>query len=545
MIVRRNRAGVLIRLEPGRLTASMVREGAVVRSVEEHLSAGEWAGHWESGLRSLAEPLDRVLTRVRASSRDRAVVLFESPQATAELMEVPARGAEAISAARLAVSERLGLMADSPCIAVRPMGEVGSSDGGRRTQLLVVACDEVQLGRVSDWLSGSSLGVVSMTPSAGPMLLVTARMLRESAASSEDLRVFIMERHRTVVGTVRDRQIQMLRSFEVGVHHIVEAMVRASGINDVSRSGNIAPDKALEMLKRCGLPHAGSDPNDYGDLEPRSILPLIQPVLQRLYVELKQSFRLGGRQGKASGAVLHMYGEGAQIAGIADAIGESLNVEIDAPTGVAESFGPAALFASEGAAALKLTTSAAQVKAANRRVRSAALVGAGLGLGLVGLQMAATSVKLRQVDEAMARNGSAIEQAQQFRLTSVSAAEHRAKVSTAMDIVEKYGGNQPDWQGCLTELALAAHDRVKLIEIRGGVEDREPVIVVSGLSDASEDGASLTKFIETLTSSPFIRSVDVVSRRLVDVDEAQSHQFRLRVRLIGIDFVHLHEEAAQ
>ena len=539
------KAKILIGLEPGRLTVSVVRGGAIVRTSSEHLSPVDWAGHWEQGLRTLHEPLERAMARVRAEPGDRAVILFESPQSTAEMMEVPARGSEAVHAARLAISDRVQVAADSPCIAVRALGEVSDSAGVRRSQLIVVASEESVVQRLTEWAERVSLRVIGIVPASGALLSKLADDAARHLSRGEDARLFAIDRHRTVVVSVREGRMQVLRTFEVGVQHIVESLVKGSQSSEAGRAAGITPDRAYELLMQHGLPHSANESANYGELDMRSVLPLLQPVLQRLYVELRQSFRLSGRHVSTSGVVLKMAGAGCEIPGLSAIIADALNVEVETIEGSSADALASAWLSSKAATSLRLTSLMTLHEQTVTRVRKCSLIGAGLGVALLGGQIAWTGMQMRAIDTAHVAGEADLDRCELFAVMSSEAATTKLDIVKARGIIDQYRGNQPDWQACLTEVALAGEARVGLIELRGMIEDRTPVIVVSGVADAGNEGADLNEFIRVLTASALVRNVEVVSRRLMEVDGHESHQFRLRIVLESVDFTRLHAEVLQ
>src|SRR5690606_4687241 len=99
----------------------------------------------------------------------------------------------------------------------------------------------------------------------------------------------------------------------------------------------------------------------------RAVLPLLQPVLQRIFVELKQSFRKVLREGRDGQTLIEMSGPGAVIEGLDAAIARAVDAEILRPTGPMGEQGASETWADWASDRLLLHTPA---EMADRRCRS-------------------------------------------------------------------------------------------------------------------------------------------------------------------------------
>ncbi|RMH14685.1 MAG: hypothetical protein D6695_00545 [Planctomycetota bacterium] len=525
----------MISLEPGLLVGQVVRGVRVVRSQQASLGVSDWSSVWENELESLDGALERLVARLGIPPQTEAQVICEAPDSMTEFQSISARQSEAITAARLAVAERMSMSVDSPCIAVHPLARAKGEDGRPMTQVIVTAIEETTLEHIYRWVERAGLCCGGCVPASAVMLERVAARLK--ADSSRDcLHVLHVGRCRSVVGSGSENGIQLLRTFEVGVAHLVEAVVRASQLAESGKATPLNFEKAQAILFESGLPTPEAEFGEGCGLEARTVLPLLQPVLQRISVEVKQSFRRVARSRRLSEIPITLTGPGALIERLGQCLSNMVDMEVHAAATRSEVVSAEETWVASSRSSLVLRTTRHEAERAGSQLRRAAIAGAIATSMLVGGQALLQTQTMGQLHAAIDAQSSTLAEVRAFRSLCEQASSTSQSIETARSIVADFVGEQPDWSAAITEVALAARDRVILTDLRADIESGRSAMLLSGTADASEkaEESPLSDFLESLRSSPFVEDVEVVSRRLIEIDDQALYQFRVNVELIGM-----------
>ncbi|KAA0215995.1 MAG: hypothetical protein DYG94_09890 [Leptolyngbya sp. PLA3] len=519
---------VLITLEPGMLVGRVLRGVRVVRTHHASFGQADWAAIWENNLADLDEALGRIVARLGLSPGSEACVVFESAGALAEFQSIGAGGFEATAAARLAAAERLGVSADSACLAVRRLGRAVGEDGRAKTQFIVAGAGENELQKVYRWAERAHLRCRGAVPTSAMMLDALATRLL-GWRGDEDLNLCHIDRCRSVVGSGSRRGITMLRTFEVGLTHLCEAVIRAGASLEGGRGGGIAFDRAQAVLIEKGLPQAGQVFDEESGLASRAVLPYLQPVLQRIFVELKQSFRKALREGQDGQVRIEVSGPGATIGGLDVAIARALDAEVVYLNGAMGEQGVSETWADWASDRLLLHTAAEMAERRGRVLRRAAIAGALVAGCVVGAEAMVQAHQISSLKGQIGDNAARVSEVRQFGTMCQSAVRLETQIDTARDLISSFQGDQPAWSALLREIALSAEGKVVLTEIRGVSDEKNASVVIAGLADAAVEPSPLSELIGQLQASALVGEVQVVSRRLIELDDKTSHQFRLQI----------------
>lgn len=535
---------VLISLEPGMLVGRVLRGVRVVRTHHSTFGVADWASLWEQDLQSLDETLQRMVTRLGVAPGSHACVIFEAPGAVVEYQSIATGAREAVAAARQGVAERLGIAPDSPCIGVRKLTRAKDGEGRAVTQLLAAGVHEAELLKVYRWVGRAGLQCSGAVPTSAALLDGLATRLLSSKDPTPTY-VFHIDRCRSALGSGNAQGITMLRAFDVGLVHMVEAVIRAASSSESGPAKAMSFDRAQAILLETGLPRNSASFESQSGLSVRAVMPTLQPVLQRFSVELKQSLRRVLRDNQFRGVRVLMSGPGAGIPGIDLALGESLEIDLIPAADGNTSRSIAETWADSSTNDLVLRTLAHEVERRNGMLRRAAMAGALLAAAFVGGEALLQTHRLRRVEREIASRAVQVEQVRQLRDLCERARTLEGSISTARDIIGTFVGDQPDWSTSLHEVALAARGLVSLTEIRAEAERNGAFLTIAGLAPASEADSPLNSFLEQLRSSALVEDVEVASRRLIEMDEENLHQFRLKVRLVCTPEQQIHEEDGQ
>lgn len=198
-------------------------------------------------------------------------------------------------------------------------------------------------GALVDLVESCGLSVETLIPEDAVFLADEARRTFQYRSDKMIARLFIGQ-HRSWLFAQENGRLEMFRTIGLGLKHLVGAMTRPILINEHVEPVQIDPQQAAWILRYVGIPDRETIINEEHGVTGLHVLPLLQPILQRLLVELKQSLRFGLSSAQRSSLSLIFSGPGAMTPHLAALISESLEIpaQIEAdPTAVADLRGSA------------------------------------------------------------------------------------------------------------------------------------------------------------------------------------------------------------
>ena len=315
-----NRKPILIDIAPERLIVSVPAKGAAPTRHRCELDPAEWEHTWAESLRSLDLPLRNAVAALNVAGAP-AYVLCRTPGAAADVVGVPTAGRAAELAARLALVDSASLNAMLDPIDAFPLGADIATDSPQ-THVLACGMRAAEARMLCALLDRANVQPVAIMPADAPAM---ARAVADALTAHDGCQARLhLDEHSTVLAASENGKLIFVRTIDVGIEAIVESLARAFPADD--RAASCA--KARETLERVGIP----SPNVIADVERgltgEDLLPLIQPVLQRLIIETKQSFRFALDDAQRESLQVFLSGAGAGLARLDALIGEQLDQKV-------------------------------------------------------------------------------------------------------------------------------------------------------------------------------------------------------------------------
>ncbi len=498
------------------------------RRAERPLPPGSSHDPRDLDAEALLQATRQVLEEVRAPQGSVAVLVYDAPTTIIDAMRVPASGSAAERAAELAVLDAL------------PPGDAGPSDAVLLAGLSPVrgeslALAAAELGTTAewlhDWITRCGLRCGGFVPSGAITLAAAAS---EPAADGPEVAELHVGPESSVV-VVRDPagRIDLIRPLGIGYEHLAEAL-HAGSAPAPGDAPRMSREHALRILFRSGLPKPDEEVDD--GLDGRLVLPALQPVLQRLAVELKQTLRFGLPEGRKAPRRTRLCGPGAGIARLDEFLSNALSADVVAgaaadgePPTAAQRFAVRRL-------PLLIRPTAVQDEAASRRLRAAAHVGVGLAAAVLVLEGVSLRHELTQAEEAARRLSERVAAVERRIEIDEAAAALRAEIAEALDATRSSIGEMPDWRGLLAEVGAAAQSAAELTEVSGLTERGVNVLVVRGIADpaGAEQPDPLVGFIDRLRQSPLVADVRLHGKRSDAARLGGAEEFEIRVAPVGL-----------
>jgi Tfp pilus assembly protein PilN len=532
---------VVLEVSPSRQTLAIFRGATVVRACSERVEMAEGRKTWSDTLLALQPKLARWALELGING-SRVTVVYTGPETTAAVFSCPisAGRARAFQAATLALGEATAYPIEQNPHEVIPVardadgGPPGADGKPRPAQLhcLAAADTEISASALAGSIRSADLVPGEFLPAPGAMLAAAIRRLalEESKAEPACRLVLWLGEHGSVLAAGTKRRTAFVRHLPLGVETLVDAMSRppAGGFGP---SNAMSRAEARELLFTTGIPAPGAGGN--GAAGGPSVLPLIQPVLQKYTVETKQSIRFGLSAEDRSRLRFIVTGPGAAIAGLADIIARDCGIESFETEGTAGLNGDGAeplrgdvsAFLSAGSLPLNLLPQEVLRAVALRRTRVAMWAGMAVTAATVAFDGVSSSLLLDKEQQTLATLTEKASQPNESRAALEKAQAARQGVVQASKKIEASVGRLAAWGDAMTALAAVTPETIRLRELRAEIDATGPSCRITGAVRSGEGvpAASIVKrYVDDLSRVPLFRSAKLgaTQRRSEKVGEA-------------------------
>lgn len=369
----RNRQ-VFIELRPTRLDVVVADHDRVIAARRIDAELRDDTSEWIRDVKRLSDPLERVINELGCAGM-KARVIYQSPtQMTAiESLEVR-HPTQCCEAARLECFDSLKY---STLAATSDSVVIGRDAHGklRRTHA-VAAVDRNDIVRaITDMVESAGLRFQSATPTDAAIITMVGKwaigadeigageQVRQEQESLEQVTgdnscspapgspaplavLYIGEQSSCLM--IADRgNLTFARRLQVGVDSFVNALTNPIRSEGYSEPITLSQNQAIHILRAHGLPrgpehvpleqvnrepasrenHPSPAPGQ-PDLTGQQLIPLLQPLLQRFVVELRQSLRFGASGSDDSPIAIRCHGPGGLLRGLPELLEQELNVSV-------------------------------------------------------------------------------------------------------------------------------------------------------------------------------------------------------------------------
>lgn len=542
------RSFLIIELASSALEVALCRGRQVAASYRVAIDRPDWTsdapdGRWT--LDGLDAPLRQALAELVPNGPSRVpVVILSSTPGTVTSVSACAAAAgsgQAVAAARLALASvvqfPLGDHPHAECVLhTDPMAQ-GSA---QRIHTLAVADTDAHVATVVAWAEAAGAMVQSVIPSEA-VLAVAA--VRTAVADASPKAVLWVGTHRSVLAVGVRGRLEIVRTINAGSESLVEALLRpirrrSDGAGEPADAVSLTRQQARSLLSTIGLPNVAETLPDLPGCTGASILPLLQPVVQRLAVEIKQSLRFGTNEADRAAVSLVVTGEGSGIPRLAEVLGGYAGISVAPGDGAASERRPLVTAAAAHLHRLPMllnrSTAETRLMIGIRRGLLAGVAAAGVMLGIEAVSVFASLAKERERLTAIKANSAGQEALADLQDRAVRA---RTEATALGYRIARTLGQSPDWSATMAAIARSAPEAVRVLDLDMRVEDKRHVCRLRAYvrSDEQHDPtATIREFVESLGDCPIVETVrlGVTQRTSVRGHEAQS--FELIIALVPL-----------
>jgi len=535
---------VIIELSPTNLRVCVVRGRTVVGVQTSRLTPVMRQDHGEIDFAAARQHLEGMVASLALQGLD-ATVLYSSGTAIAGVFSCAAgAGSDAVGeAARLALADSaefnielnpfdlIRLCADQPLKA--------TAEHPPQVHTLGIADTESTVGEIFAWVARAGLVPTAVVPvnAVGLAQCVGSAIASSRVSPSAVCVALHLGEHQSVLVGATQGRMRFVRQVSIGIEALVDAIASAQ----LQGGGTLDRAQAAEVLHVHGIPARSQQLSADGTLTGAVVLPLIQPVLQRLVVEIKQSLRFGVEAPEREHTHLCVHGPGSAVANlsvlIAEQTGFSYVPEADDSDQGADS-GTAQSWIATQVNGLGMLPSQVTAKVAAIQLRHALWVGAGVTALLIGLDAWSTTLDLDQRRAEVSQLKERLAAAQpatvlRQRLDAIETAVSRA--SAAVDLRMR---SVPDGTGVFAMLAAHTPESVKLMHVQIQSEDGVPVAHVNGRAMGAggvDPDSILRAYVESLSGVALVQDCRIGgTRRGAATDGSVMQTFDLVLKLVDV-----------
>jgi Tfp pilus assembly protein PilN len=390
---------------------------------------------------------------------------------------------------------------------------------------------------LAEWAGKLGLRPTRLTPGDALVMKRAARSASGPGDAGAVRAVLWLGESGSVLAVGSPGRLRFVRSLGVGAGALVDALTRPMrGRAESEAAVVLKRGEALALLEAQGIPRPQQTIDQERGLEGSAALPLLQPVLQRLAIDIKQSLRFGLNEAERAGVTLWLDGPFAAVPRLSEVIGQNAGITVGTGDGPGRSVNA---WAELPGCELNLLPEPLERAATLERVRHGMWAGvgvAGLAVVLYGaltwLTLGSEEQRLVMVQRQKAALSERLAVSQRAREAERESVATRWRVQTVM-------GARAPWPHVLGLLAESVPVGVKLTSVDlTGVEDDKLVCAVSGVIDqktaGSDFAAVLEQFSRSLGASAIVQSVRLGSVQREATGEGAQQRFDLSVQVVGV-----------
>lgn len=515
---------------PGRIEAALCSGGRSLRTIRVELDRQLTAESWAEELSTLDGALGQAVRGVGAPRGASAILSYVAPSTTIEVIGVRAGGDEARQAAALSLAEMLGEDVDR-----LPTSICDLVPGRQESFLLACAERDETSEALRAWLMRSGLTPVAMRPMAA-VGIREACLLEQRTQQHHDCVIAIGARTMTMILRVGS-DVRLVRHVDLGVEHLRDVYLSVLAQRG---EGERSPpyERAMIALLKHGVPAPQDTVDELTGVCGHAVLPVLQPVLQRISIEIKQTLRFGIADFDARKAVVILAGLGGSIPGLGRYLGDHLDLSIETQDAAIDpiTVGGAGSEMEQTircrASELNLMPRSTVEARLGRAMRRTLAAGTLAAMVLLGAEVSSKVAAISRVSDSIARLEPEVSEAKKKVALRDQARIMADRLHAAESALNVATSDRADWVGTLALLDAASSVSVRLTDVSGEYESRRPVLSVKGIALIGSDGADpLREYMATLAGSPVVENVTMGSTRATEIEGRAARSFSMKLQL--------------
>ncbi len=536
---------IVIGLLADRIDVLLCHGSRVVGSRRLAVSVGHDAATWCDAVREAASDI-RAAVEALGAGGAHAFVLYCSPTDVADYADVPLRStSEACEAAVLGCAEMLTCPLDMAVCEAMVLGRDRNS-ASPQTHLVVAADSDEAVSAIAEMVASAGLRFIAATPIDAPLMAGLGIDAIQHSGKGNQCHLYIGER-RSFFLIAGNGTLHFARPISIGIDAFVTALTRPIRMASSSETIELDTDVARRILHTVGFPERDHVIDQQRGLSGAHVIPLLQPVLQRFIVELRQSLRFGLPEEQRQSVPLMLRGPGSCLPGFAAVLGEELRLNITCDDSYRSyDYQQPGCCGSELADAIQqrkaMTVLGLQPRNIAQRLQATRLqqwlwMGAAIALAVIAFdafRLHSRVVAARQQAAAATSNAQDLQTLHTTGERLFAAVDAMNKLDAA---IARELGAQASIRAAMQELSRLTPDSIRFMHMAFSFDRGEVTGTVSGLARAGREqrsNAPLEAFIDQLRTSPLFENVTLTNVQAGGRDTTTSQTFEARFTTIAV-----------
>lgn len=339
------------------------------------------------------------------------------------------------------------------------------------------------------------------------------------------------------------------RNIQIGLETLVESLTRP--IHSISDSPAVELDMAAarKILHKYGVASGDKVVNHEPKLTLNQIVPLMQPILQRFVVELRQSLRFSLPQLQSEPITIAITGPGCSVPGFALLLGQELDLPVtvdsryeDYDYSCPSSPGNDAVIATNNRPFLErmnLQPPEVAHQQTTKRIGRWFLAGLVASLAIVAMDTLSMQLRINGLlvqEEEIAGQVAGMDSLRRTQTQLISAVKDMDILNATMD--EHIGGCF-DMRSILQELSQLTPQSIKLNNLAFMRSSKGLLATFDGFATANEtieQESELESYIDLLKQSPLFTDVLLRNVQIAVVNGSSGDRFEASFRAIELPF---------
>jgi Tfp pilus assembly protein PilN len=455
-------------------------------------------------------------------------VLYRSPTQFLDLSGFAVRSAaQVIEAAAMSCADSLPYSMLAATCEAAIIGRDLTGDPAQ-THVALAADREDVAEAIVHLVEEAGLRFLSATPLDAALM---ANFVKRELAGRQHRGALYIGQYTSFFVVVSRGTLLFSRRIDLGIETLVTSLTRP--INIAGRPEiELTVDEARALLAKHGIPDRDEHVHEEHGLTGMQVVPLLQPVLQRFIVELRQSLRFGLDEANRKDLSLWVTGGGSALKNLATVIGRELGIESAGDTAYPD---PDADRERKDAIAdrvilsrLNLMPRPMAMQRRTAKLRRWMMTGASAAMVLIAVEGARYHTQVRSAQSEADVYASQLEDLKALESTQAKLKVVMGAKAQLQKAIHEEIGLVNNYRACMQELSLITPPTIRFTRIEFRDVPKGGGGTLAGFAFPSTKDAhrtDLESFIEAMKGSPLFTDVVLGNVQIKATGASDGQQF--------------------
>jgi hypothetical protein len=532
---------VILTISPSNLDVTVIGGRGSAQTRRRWFDRSDWPANWTAAIDEYRKPLAEMVTELDAAGLE-ATIVFASPATFVTVGACPgaAGKASALQAARLALSSLATFPMDTNPHDVRILhADAGGTTPAENARIHTIAAADTDehITTLTRLATAVGLRAAATVPAEG---LLTVAAIGQALAEGPVSATLCVGEHQTVLAVGGAGRLDLVRTIAAGTETLVEALVRPIRAQGGGETITLSREAARRLLTTVGIPSSKQELPGLAGCDGASVLPLLQPVLQRIAIEIKQSLRFGLDETTRAGIRLRVIGAGAGIANLDDLLSRQAGIGCDTASSKVAPEDLSAIAFHRHDLLPTLLSNESSDQATVRGLRRALIAGVGAAAALLAIEGVSVYMSLAEEKNRLSAINSNVAGSAALADQQQRAVQARVLTTALNSRVQSTLGDGPAWSAVLDTIASRTPTSMRLLDVAITPGATGTICNLRGyvrLDKDTDAAGEIRKLVEGLGREPVVESVKLGVTQRANIRGRDSQTFELAITLVPVPAV--------